>query len=85
MDVKFVFWLYPDDSNYYLRRKIAERHGCRMENVFAASGSAEAIELAAIAFLEPGDEVVTSEHTFAIWFRLLKIGELLVVNNLDST
>jgi histidinol-phosphate aminotransferase len=68
-------YLYPDDNAYYLRRKIAEKHEVDFDNVFAASGSVEVLELAAIAFLNPEDRVVTSEHTFAIYMlAAMKIG-----------
>ena len=59
--------LYPDDSAYYFRKKVAERFGVEIENVFAASGSVEVLEYAAIAFLYPTDAVVTSQRTFAIY------------------
>lgn len=59
--------LYPDDNAWYFRTKVAARHGVRFENTVAASGSVEVIELAAIAFLDPGDAVVSSEKTFAMY------------------
>jgi len=59
--------LYPDDNAYYFRKKVAEIHGVTIDNVFAAAGSVEVIELSAIAFLNPGDAVLTSEKTFAIY------------------
>jgi len=59
--------LYPDDNAYYFRNKVAGRYGVSIDNIFAAAGSVEVIELAAIAFLNPGDNVVTSERTFAIY------------------
>ncbi len=59
--------LYPDDSAFYLRNKIAEKHGVAIDNVFVASGSVEVLELCGIAFLDPVDAVVTSEKTFAIY------------------
>lgn len=59
--------LYPDDNAWYFRTKIAGRHGVRFENTYAASGSVEVIELAAIAFLNPGDVVVSSERTFPMY------------------
>ena len=59
--------LYPDDHAYYYRRKVAQRYGVEIDNVFAASGSVEVLEYAAIAFLDPGDAVVTSRRTFAIY------------------
>jgi histidinol-phosphate aminotransferase len=38
-----------------------------IDNVFAGAGSVEVLELTGLAFLEPGDRVVTSERTFAIY------------------
>ena len=68
-------FLYPDDNSFYLRGKIAEKYDVAFENTFAASGSVEVLELAAIAFLDPDDTVVTSEHTFAIYMlAAMKIG-----------
>lgn len=68
-------YLYPDDHAYYYRRKVAALYGVGMENVFSASGSVEVLELAAIAFLNPGDSVVTSEKTFSIYnLATLKTG-----------
>jgi len=64
--------LYADDHAYYYRKKIAERHGVDLENVFAAAGSVELLELAAIAFLNEGDEVVTSAGTFPIYYLVTK-------------
>ncbi len=60
-------YLYPDDAAFYFRNKVAERYSVGLDNVFAASGSVEVIELAAIAFLNSTDAVVTSERTFAIY------------------
>ncbi len=60
-------YLYPDDSSFYLRRKLADKFGLEQDNVFVASGSVEVLELCAIAFLNPSDAVVTSERTFAIY------------------
>lgn len=60
-------FIYPDDASYYLRSAIANKFGVQFENVFAASGSVEIIELAALAFLEPSDSIVTSASTFAMY------------------
>ena len=59
--------LYPDDNSYYLRQKVAATFQVGIDNVFAAAGSVEVLELAGIAFLNPGDGVVTSQRTFAIY------------------
>lgn len=67
--------LYPDDNAFLFRKKLAARYGVEMENVFAAAGSVEVLELCAIAFLERGDNIVTSERTFAIYhLAALKAG-----------
>src|SRR5512147_1323675 len=42
--------LYPDDNAYYFRTDLARRYGVELENVFAASGSVEVIELSGLAF-----------------------------------
>ncbi len=60
--------IYPDDSSYYFRNKVAEKYGIDWEQVFPASGSVEAIELCAQAFLNPGDITLTSERTFATYY-----------------
>ena len=59
--------LYPDDTAGTTARKVAERYAVSLANVFAASGSVEVLELLAVAFLEPGDVVVSSEKTFAMY------------------
>jgi histidinol-phosphate aminotransferase len=59
--------LYPDDSARDYRAKVAGRYAVAPECVFAASGSVEVLELLAVAFLEPGDVVVSSEKTFAMY------------------
>lgn len=64
--------LYADDHAYYYRRKVAERYGVDIDNVFAAAGSVEILELAGIAFLNEGDEVIASAGTFPIYYLVTK-------------
>ena len=61
-------WLYADDASYYFRKRVARHYGVGIEHVIALSGSVEAIELCGYAFLTPDDAVVTSEHTFPIYY-----------------
>ena len=61
---------YPDGGGYYLREAIANKFGLRRENVILGCGSNEIIEFIGHAFLRPGDEVVTSDHAFAV-YRLM--------------
>ncbi len=64
---------YPDGGGYYLREAIAERFGLRRENVILGNGSNEIIEFLGHAFLRPGDEVVTSEHAFAVYYLMAQL------------
>ena len=52
--------LYPEGSGVYLREAIAERLGLSRENIILGNGSNEVIEFVAHAFLNRGDEVITS-------------------------
>jgi histidinol-phosphate aminotransferase len=61
---------YPDGGGYYLREAIAAKCGLKRENVILGCGSNEIIEFLGHAFLKPGDEVVTSDHAFAV-YRLM--------------
>jgi histidinol-phosphate aminotransferase len=58
---------YPDGSGYYLRRALAERHGVPADAIILGNGSNEIIELAARAFLRPGDEAVMADQAFVIY------------------
>ena len=56
--------LYPDGGGYYLREALAARLGFSREHIILGSGSNEIIEFLGHAFLNRGDDVVTSEHAF---------------------
>jgi histidinol-phosphate aminotransferase len=72
--------LYPFDDAWYFRQAIARHHGVEPSMVFAASGSVEVIELCGVVLLEPQDEVLTSERTFAIYgLAAQKAGARLVL------
>ncbi len=58
---------YPDGGGYYLREAIAEKVGLQRENIILGNGSNEIIEFLGHAFLKPGDEIVTSDHAFAVY------------------
>ena len=59
--------IYPDGGGYYLREAIAKKFGFRRENVILGCGSNEIIEFVGHAFLQPGDEVITADHAFAVY------------------
>ena len=64
---------YPDGGGYYLREAIAEKFGLQKENVILGNGSNEIIEFLGHAFLRPGDEVVTSDHAFAVYTLMAQL------------
>lgn len=61
---------YPDGGGYYLREAIAEMLGLTMGHVILGCGSNEIIEFVGHAYLQPADEVVVAEHSFAV-YRLM--------------
>jgi histidinol-phosphate aminotransferase len=58
---------YPDNGCYYLREKLAQRCGIEQSQVLFGHGSNEIIQLIALAFLTPAEEVITSEQTFILY------------------
>jgi len=59
---------YPDGGGYYLRQKLAARHGVPMENVMLGQGSGELIDLAARLLLDPTREAATSAGSFPLYY-----------------
>jgi histidinol-phosphate aminotransferase len=74
--------LYPEGSGVYLREAIAERLGIGHENIILGNGSNEVIEFISHAFLNRGDEVVTSEYAF-IAYKL--IAQLFDVRTIETS
>ncbi|PYJ08012.1 MAG: histidinol-phosphate transaminase [Verrucomicrobia bacterium] len=56
--------LYPDGGGYYLREALAASLGFSRDHIILGSGSNEIIEFLGHAFLDRGDDVITSEHAF---------------------
>ncbi|HBH36215.1 MAG TPA: histidinol-phosphate transaminase [Gammaproteobacteria bacterium] len=59
--------LYPDDSGFHLRHKLAERYAVAVEAITLGAGSSDVIDMVARVFLEPGVNAVYSEHSFAMY------------------
>ncbi len=55
---------YPDGTQRALRAAIAETFRLEIERVVCGNGSDEVILLLMRAFVNPGDEVILSEHSF---------------------
>lgn len=60
-------WLYPDGNGFALKQKLAALHGVEMNQLTLGNGSSEPLEFIVRAFVQPGDEVLFSDHSFAIY------------------
>lgn len=59
--------LYPDGNGFELKEALAKRYALQHANITLGNGSNDLLELAARAFLTPGDTVVYSAHAFAVY------------------
>jgi histidinol-phosphate aminotransferase len=58
---------YPDGSAFYLRRRLADRHGVSPDEIIVGNGSNELIELVVRTFLRPRDEAVMADQAFVVY------------------
>ena len=65
--------LYPDPRAMALRRRVAEIHGCRTEQVFVGNGSDEILALATRAFVENQGGVGYFEPSYSLYPVLAEI------------
>jgi histidinol-phosphate aminotransferase len=56
--------LYPDPACYQLTHDLAEHWGVAPENLILGNGSDEIIQFIGLAFVQPGDEVLTAHPSF---------------------
>ncbi|MBI5437154.1 MAG: histidinol-phosphate transaminase [Nitrosomonadales bacterium] len=59
--------LYPDGNGFELKDALSKRYGVEHERMVLGNGSNDMLELAARAFLAPGDKAVYSAHAFAVY------------------
>ncbi|MEJ2309418.1 MAG: histidinol-phosphate transaminase [Gammaproteobacteria bacterium] len=59
--------LYPDDTGYRLRHKLAEQFAVAPQGITLGAGSSDVIDMVARTFLAPGTNAVFSEHSFAMY------------------
>ena len=60
-------WLYPDGSGHALKDKLAGRHGVAMNQITLGNGSSDVLEFAVRVLVGKGDEVLFSDHSFALY------------------
>ena len=58
---------YPDGNGFALKAALSTRLGVDAAQIVLGNGSNDILELAAQAFLRPGDEAIYSQHAFAVY------------------
>lgn len=58
---------YPDGNGFSLKQALANKTGVLAEQITLGNGSNEILELVARTFLTPDQEVVFSQHAFAVY------------------
>lgn len=64
---------YPDGSNYYLVQAIAEKYGFSQDEVVIGNGSDDIIECLVKAYVQVGDEVITSHPSFLMYQKVVQV------------
>lgn len=59
--------IYPDGGATKLREAIGAKYGIDSDRIVCGAGSDEIFQLLARAYLEPGDEIVQTEHAFLVY------------------
>jgi len=58
---------YPDGNGFALKNKLASKHGVDPAQITLGNGSNDVLEFVARAFVSPADEVLFSQHSFAVY------------------
>jgi histidinol-phosphate aminotransferase len=64
---------YPDGSSYYLTEALAEWTGAAPGEIVLGNGSNEVIEFLVKAFVQPGEEVITSHPSFLMYQKFVQV------------
>ncbi len=64
---------YPDGSNFYLVQAIADKFGFSADEIVIGNGSDEVIEFLVKAFVQSGDEVITSHPSFLMYQKVVQV------------
>jgi len=58
---------YPDGNSFILRDAVCAKFNVKPDQLIFGNGSNDILELAARAFLTPGDEAIYAQHAFAVY------------------
>lgn len=64
---------YPDGSSHYLTEALANRTGATPAEIILGNGSNEVIEFLVKAFVQTGDEVITSHPSFLMYQKFVQV------------
>jgi histidinol-phosphate aminotransferase len=70
---------YPDDSGFYLRQKLAAHYKVSMDELIISSGSSDILAMAYHLVLESGNEVLTGEASFVVYYQLAEMLNMPIV------
>jgi histidinol-phosphate aminotransferase len=78
--------LYPDGASIQLRQALAERYGLAIDNFIVGNGSDEIFLFITGAFIDKGDQMITSECTFSEYAFATKLfgGEVVTAPMKDG-
>lgn len=58
---------YPDGNGFALKTALAEKHNLTIEQITLGNGSNDILELLARAFVTPENNIIFSQHAFAVY------------------
>src|SRR5215470_5533781 len=61
---------YPDDSGFFLRRRLAAHYNVSMDELIISSGSSDILAMAYHVVLGPNTEVLSGEASFIVYYQL---------------
>jgi len=73
---------YPDGNGFALKTALAKKHGVPADQITLGNGSNDILELLARAFVTPENNVIFSQHAFAVYPIVTQaVGAKAVVTN----
>jgi histidinol-phosphate aminotransferase len=72
---------YPDPIFKALRKRIAEIHGCKIENIFIGNGSDEVLSVAAKAFVQNDEAIGSFDPSYSLYKTLAAIRDVKFVSS----
>lgn len=58
---------YPDGNGFELKQRLVAKHGVDIAQITLGNGSSDPLEYVVRVFVQPGDEVMFSQHAFAMY------------------